>query len=246
MAESDADDAAAPTTMLSATQPAESVADAPSPPRANARPPAAAAPAGRDDLVTRLLPSVFAIGGATGFGTAVLIDDEKLLTNCHVVSRNAGAGAQIFAVNAATGQRLPVTRVAYMNFRGEDACLAIVPGLTGRAVELGDAYELSVGSHVHNLGFPQARLTASDGEVTGIVALNGQNFIQSTNYCAPGISGGPLVDDHARLVGLTTGGPRDRSRCYSLTINTARRVLYEPSIPVEDMPTDYLSNLVRH
>jgi hypothetical protein len=76
---------------------------------------------------------------------------------------------------------------------------------------------------------------------------SGQDYlVSSTNFCDQGISGGPLVDAEGRLVGLTSGGPRDKQiLCLSLTAETARRVLDQTLIAIDGFPTDYLTNLRR-
>jgi hypothetical protein len=53
------------------------------------------------------------------------------------------------------------------------------------------------------------------------------------------------VDAEGRLVGLTSGGPKDRSFCLSLTAETARRVLDQTLIAIDAFPPNYLSNLAR-
>ena len=73
----------------------------------------------------------------------------------------------------------------------------------------------------------------------------GQDYLVTTNYCDHGVSGGPLVDTEGRLVGLTSGGPADRSVCYSLTAETARRALDQTLIEIDAFPTNYMSNLRR-
>ena len=196
-------------------------------------------------LLGKLVWSVFAIQGTNTFGTGVLIDDEKLLTNCHTIAHNAGYNHKIYAINSVTRQRVELTSVAYRTFAGDDACLVIAPGLKGKPVALGDIYGLTSGAKLHNIGFAQGSLISSDGNFTGITNINGQGFVQSTNYCEHGVSGGPLVDDNGSLIGLTTGGTADHSKCFSLSIETARRVLEEPTISIEEFPTNYTSNVVK-
>ena len=86
---------------------------------------------------------------------------------------------------------------------------------------------------------------ASGGKLLGVINRHGQTYLVSSNYCDHGVSGGPLVDAEGRLVGLTSGGPRDRSFCLSLTTETARRVLDQTLIAIDAFPPNYLSNLAR-
>jgi len=83
------------------------------------------------------------------------------------------------------------------------------------------------------------------GTFLGVLNRSGQDYLISTNYCDFGVSGGPLVDGEGRLIGLTSGGTRDRKLCASLMAETARRVLDQTLIVIDGFPTDYVTNLRR-
>lgn len=187
--------------------------------------------------------STYLIIGKSGLGTGVAIAGEMLLTNCHVIAPNVLKGP-IFAINPATRQKTLIVAAAFLIT--EDACVAHAPGLNGKPIEMGNAAQLAKGAPIYNIGFAQGQLIASRGSLLGVINRRGQNFIASTNYCDHGVSGGPLVDQEGRLVGLTSGGPKDRSFCLSLTAETARRVLDQTLIAIDAFPTDYTSNLQRH
>ncbi len=186
--------------------------------------------------------STYLIIGNSGLGTGVAIENDRLLTNCHVIAPNVHKGP-IFAINATTRQKTLIVAAAFLIT--EDACVAHAPGLNGKPIAMGNAAQLARGAPIYNIGFAQGRLLASGGTLLGLINRHGQNFIVSTNYCDHGVSGGPLVDQEGRLVGLTSGGPKDRSVCLSLTTETARRVLDQTLIAIDAFPTDYTSNLQR-
>jgi S1-C subfamily serine protease len=110
---------------------------------------------------------------------------------------------------------------------------------------MGDAARLDRGTPIFNIGFADGRLIFSPGAMLGVINRGGQTYLVSSNYCDHGVSGGPLVDTEGRLVGLTSGGPRDRSFCLSLTAETARQVLTQTLIAIDAFPPNYLSNLTR-
>lgn len=194
------------------------------------------------ELLKILVWSVYGIVGSRAMGTGIMIDNEKLLTNCHVLAPNVRQG-KIFAVNAVTKEHAEITEVAFLEH--EDACLVKAPGLHGQAVGIGSTALLSKGDTAHNIGYANGNLTASQGQFLGWMKKFGQSFIATSNYCDHGVSGGPLVDDEGRLIGLTTGGPADRSRCYSLTIETVAALRYYSAVPIGDFPDNYVSNIVR-
>lgn len=216
-----------------------SPAPASAPPDQPTRPPAESPPA---NSVRGIAESTFAIVGGGGQGTGVAIDRDKLLTNCHVIAPNVHQGP-LLAINAVTGMPTRITQAAFLV--REDACVAHAPGLNAKPIQLGDATRLSPGTTIYSLGFAQGRLTFSTGTLLGVLQRSGQNYLVSTNYCDHGVSGGPLVDADGRLVGLTSGGTRDKKYCASLTAETARRVLDQTLIAIDGFPTDYLTNLQR-
>lgn len=190
----------------------------------------------------KISESTYLIIGGAGFGTGVAIERDKLLTNCHVIAPNVLKGP-MFAISPITRERTRITEAAFLIT--EDACVVHAPGLNGKPVVMGDAGQLARGTPIFNIGFADGRLSFSPGTMLGIINRGGQTYLVSSNYCDHGVSGGPLVDVEGRLVGLTSGGPRDRSFCLSLTAETARGVLSQTLIAIDAFPPNYLSNLAR-
>ena len=186
--------------------------------------------------------STYLIVGGASLGTGVAIEGDKLLTNCHVIAPNVLKGP-LYAINPATRQKTLIVAAAFLIT--EDACVAHAPGLDGKPIAMGNAAQLARGAPIYNIGFAQGRLIASGGKLLGVINRHGQTYLVSSNYCDHGVSGGPLVDGEGRLVGLTSGGPKDRSFCLSLTAETARRVLDQTLIAIDAFPPNYLSNLAR-
>lgn len=190
----------------------------------------------------KISDSTFAIVGGVSFGTAVAIERDKLLTNCHVIAPNVLKGP-MHAVNAVTGAKTLITAAAFLIT--EDVCVVHAPGLAARPIEMGDTGQLVRGTPIFNLGFAGGALVFSRGVMRGTIKRHGQTYLVSSNECDHGVSGGPLVDTEGRLVGLTSGGPPDRSFCVSLTVETARRVVGETLIAIDAFPPGYLTNLAR-
>lgn len=237
---------------IAALLPAEPVAAPAADTRPGAAPKPVAAPrpsapklafAGPDaGIMAKFSESTYLIIGAVGLGTGVAIETDKLLTNCHVIAPNVLKGP-ILAINPATQEKTRIVAAAFLV--REDACVVHAPGLNGKPIAIGNAAQLARGARIFNIGFANGRLMASTGSLLGIINRVGQNYLVSTNYCDHGVSGGPLVDEEGRLVGLTSGGPADRSVCLSLTAETARTVLDQTLIAIDAFPPNYMSNLTR-
>lgn len=193
-------------------------------------------------LMNRILQSTYAIVGSQGLGTGVAVEPDRLLTNCHVIAPNVLKG-KIYAISPVTGASVEITDAAFLV--REDACVVHVPGLAAQPMALGDTSRLQRGVRLHNIGFGDGRLTLAEGLYIGSLLRFGQYYMVSTNRCTPGVSGGPLVDDDGRLIGLTSGSARDsrgNALCASLTVETARLVLSERMMQIDAFPTNYVTN----
>lgn len=222
--------------QIPAALPQPSATSAPAPQRSLAELLQAAA-------INSIAESTYAVVGGGALGTGIAIEREKLLTNCHVIAPNIHKGP-LLAVHAPSGKQTVITHAAFLV--REDACVAHAPGLNAKPIAWGASSRMAPGTTIYSLGFAQGRPIFSAGTLLGVLNRSGQDYLISTNHCDFGVSGGPLVDGEGRLIGLTSGGTRDKKYCASLTAETARRVLDQTLIVIDGFPTDYLSNLRRH
>jgi len=146
-------------------------------------------------------------GQATGSGF-VVSKDGLIVTNAHVVE-----GASTVTVKVGGGATLPATVAG----RDESTDLALLRvtnggGRTFTPLTFADSGTLQVGDAVYALGNP---FGLDESFTSGVVsALNRQidapngfpidHAIQTDAPINPGNSGGPLLDDHARVVGVTS------------------------------------------
>ena len=157
-------------------------------------------------VAERVSPSVVHVRRGRGAGSGVVITpDGYVLTNAHVV--DDAKSVEVVLVDGSS-YRAPVI--------GADPAtdLAVVRALgpTLPAVELATADTLRVGQLVIAIGDP---LGLQSTVTTGVVSALGrslnakdgrtiENVIQTDAALNPGNSGGPLVDTHARVVGVNT------------------------------------------
>jgi len=193
--------------------------------------------------------SVFLIRQSNLSGSGVQIGPDKILTNCHVL---AGAALNNMVVtHSMTGKTTKVEKYARLD--GEDACLVYAPNSGGETIEWGRAAELKQGDIVHSFGHPggSAAVVWSEGQFLMRVERNGDEMLLSANYCRPGSSGGPLLDNNGRLVGIVTavqryvtrvGEPPRYGSCVSVTEATARALLGRPLFPIALAPAQYVPN----
>ena len=178
-------------------------------------------------VVERVAPSVVNVRRGRSGGSGVIVTpDGYTLTNAHVVE---GASAVDVTLGSGAEARAPVV--------GADAAtdLAVIriPGSGLQAAELADSDALRVGQLVIAIGDP---LGFHSTVTTGVVSALGrslrgsegrviENVIQTDAALNPGNSGGPLVDTHAKVIGINTAIiPMAQGICFAIPATTARLV----------------------
>ena len=178
-----------------------------------------------EDLYRYLAPSVWLVrtydadGLGLATGSAVVIGNETLLTNCHVLEK-----AKRFVIrnenvqHDAKLQHIDVPR---------DLCQITARNLRAPKVELADSDKVSVGQKVYALGNPRGlELTLSDGLVSALRRDEDHRelvLIQTSAPISQGSSGGGLFDSQGRLIGITTLITRDAQNLnFAIPINWQR------------------------
>ena len=192
--------------------------------------------------------SVFAIRQRNRSGSGVMIGPDRILTNCHVLAGGATNG--LVVINGVTDKVSKVEKYARLD--DEDACLLLAPGAGSDSIAWGSSAALRQGDTVHTFGHPggSSDIIWSEGSFHASVERSGETFLITTNYCRPGSSGGPLLDNEGRLVGIVTavqrfqarGGDPQYGACISVTEASARALLSKPLFPIALAPAQYISN----
>lgn len=160
--------------------------------------------------------------GAGVSGSGFLVMPERVLTNAHVVAGVVNPTVRVRAGGAA----LP-GRVVYFDPRADVAVLA-VPDLSARALLLAPEPAVSGDSAVV-AGFPSGGpFRAEAARIRTVVEARGEDIYGTAGVerevyvlrgtVVPGNSGGPLLDDAGRVLGLVFGAAEDEQDIgYALT-----------------------------
>ena len=167
-------------------------------------------------------PPESVVGIATG--TGFVIAPGYVLTNRHVID----GGTEIVIMDPKDHQRqLPATVIASL----EDPDIALIKceGLDVPALPLADRLSRS-GSDIMVLGYPGGSLLGMELKVTrgavisqGDPQMDGGNFLHSATV-NPGNSGGPIVDQQGKVVGIVVAVVRTAAigNAYSIGIPVER------------------------
>jgi S1-C subfamily serine protease len=169
----------------------------------------------RASTLTLRVRNVGCAGLGTGSGFA--IDNETLVTNRHVL-----AGADRLEVNAWDGRTLSVVS-ANVGVLGDIGYVQVSERLPAVGAR-GD--ELTIGQRITAVGYPLGGpLTLSSGKVVDLVdgtpfGVQGE-VARLTATVQPGNSGGPVLDDRGRVVGVVFAFEIARGLALAIPLQTA-------------------------
>jgi V8-like Glu-specific endopeptidase len=152
-------------------------------------------------IAKRVLPSVVLVETSCGrgrlmVGSGFFVDKGLVATNKHVVE--CGNEGYVTLVGQGTKHRV----IAKYLDSVHDLALLKAEGLNAPALPLSDAQNLSIGDTVYVAGNPrELEGTFSNGIISSLRYSAG--VIQFTAPISPGSSGGPVVDEMGRVIGLT-------------------------------------------
>jgi S1-C subfamily serine protease len=183
--------------------------------------------------VAKAAQGVVTIFAGDAWGSGILISaDGYILTNHHVAAAGDRARIRWSDGTETSGEVLRSDKrrdVALIRTTGRPTPLAIRH----------DAAQL--GEPVFAIGTPLEKTfqnTVTRGVVSGVRNLEGQSFIQSDVAVDHGNSGGPLLDEQGRVIGITDWGYSPDGVSHNLNffipIDDALRVLALSPVPAVD------------
>ena len=202
-------------------------AASPAPPRA----PASDAPLSPAEIAGRAMPSVALIKMPGSLGSGFVVSqDGKIATNLHVIR-----GATEATIVLADGREFAEIEVIGVD-ADHDLALLRVPQSGLPALPLGDSAAVQPGQHVVAIGNPLGfGNTVSDGLVSAVRTIEpGFTVLQISAPISAGSSGGPLLDEHGRVIGVSfLMATRGQNLNFGVPIAYLRPLLaIEKSVPL--------------
>jgi hypothetical protein len=163
----------------------------------NAGGPVASA-AAQDWQAAVLKVEVVRLDGAREIGSAIVLGNERAVTNCHVLREASSIrvlrGDAVWAASMDTGDEY------------RDLCFLRVPGFSGLPPPIAEPDAVRVGLPVVAVGYSKGLFGVSSGHVKGLFACacDGGRVIQTSAPFEPGASGGGLFDRQGSLLGILT------------------------------------------
>jgi serine protease Do len=158
-------------------------------------------PLAAKQIAARVLPSVVLVETSCGrdrttFGSGFVVGQGMVATNKHIVE----CGDEIYVTLIGQGKKHRAN-AKYLN-TAHDLAILKAEGVNAPPLPLSDTQNLSVGDKVYAAGNPKGlEGTFSDGIISGLRYSAGR--IQFTAAISQGSSGGPVVDEYGRVIGVT-------------------------------------------
>ena len=180
------------------------------------------------DVFKRVGPTVVAIdcmnannvriSTAAGF---IVSADGKIVTNLHVI-----ALCQRVATRLANGDIYDSASVVEYDMR-KDLAVIRIKAASLPVATLADSNDLEVGQNVYSIGNPNGlQNTLQQGLVSGFRQMDGYKLVQVSASLNPGNSGGPIVDEAARIVAVAASKIQGMENLgFAIPINYAKGYL---------------------
>lgn len=177
------------------------------------------------ELVYRLKASVVKVHAITkigghGVGTGVVVDQDTVATNCHVLANSQGISISKFGDNIS-----PVGLIA--DWR-HDVCLLKFKYLELPAVKFAAATSLKYGDNVFSIGFPGGppKPQTISGKVRALYPYDGSLIVRTDAAFVMGSSGSPTFNQAGELVSLSTfKSPGKHAYFYSVPVEWIQALL---------------------
>lgn len=177
-------------------------------------------------IAKKVSPCVVVIEGKTESGESVgsgflVSKDGKIVTNLHVISHLTTA--KVLVPNGDVFDSLTVLATD----ERRDLAVVKVAGFDLPTLEFGNSDPLAVGQRVVAVGSPLGlEGTVTSGILSAIRESDGYKVLQTDAAVNPGNSGGPLVDDGGRVVGVITFKLRSSENLnFAVPINYVRGLM---------------------
>lgn len=194
-----------------------------------------------EQLVRDALPAVVTVETDEGRGSAFFIAPDRLLTNAHVVGRNAWVrlkGQDGLEEDASVDRTDTDYDVAVLKVRQPKAAQA--------TLALGSLSQTRAGEQVIAIGSPLGMLqnTVTKGILSGYRQIGSTLLVQTDAALNPGNSGGPLLDEHGKVIGITSSVIRGAQGLnFAIAIDHARALLDKGSAVLAHLPEGFVGQV---
>lgn len=169
--------------------------------------------------------------GGQGVGSGVVIAENLVATNCHVLADSNG-------INVTASGEFYIPVGVREDWR-HDVCILRFQFLPLKPAELGDSDRLQYEQSVFSIGFPGGppKPLTTYGQIKALYPMDGSHVIRTSASFIMGASGSPIFDDKGRLLGMNTvKSPGKHAYFYGVPVNWIKQAMDLPEHPLVSQP----------
>ncbi len=159
------------------------------------------------EIARRVFPSVVMLvardenGRPVSQGSGFFVRGDAIATNRHVIE----SAAQIHVKVVGRNVSFEIKSIESTDKENDLALLKIEPP-KAQSLLLGDSRRVAVGDTVYVVGSPEGlEGTFSQGIISGLRRIEGQDLLQITAPISHGSSGGPVLNTRGEVIGIAVG-----------------------------------------
>lgn len=181
-----------------------------------------------DELIQQVSAHVVKVqvelaSGSYGLGSGVMVAQDQVVTNCHVVAKALSVSIR------ANGKSYQATALK-PDWR-HDLCILKVAGLDIPIATFGKSEQLKYEQAVYTVGFAgvSPRPNGTFGFIKGLFPMDDSVIVRASNPFRLGDSGGGMFDETGKLVGIiTVKSPGHHAFYYNMPVEWVQRLLNQP------------------
>jgi serine protease Do len=161
--------------------------------------------------------------GSYGLGSGVVVAEDQVVTNCHVVANAVGISVVSNGASFSVSAIKPDWK--------HDLCVLKAEGLAVPPVNIGSSKNLKYEQSVFNVGYPGfiPVPVSNYGVIKGLFPMDDSVIVRATSTFRLGASGGGLFDDAGNLIGIITlKSPGRNAFYYNMPVEWVQALLDQP------------------
>lgn len=165
--------------------------------------------------------------GQFGLGSGVVVAENQVVTNCHVVA----SASTINVVSGGASYHVVGVKPDWQH----DVCMLQMEDLPLTPVAMKSSRELKYEQPVFTIGYPSfvPAPVSTEGVVKGLFSMDDSVIVRATSSFKLGASGGGLFDESGALVGLITlKSPGKNAYYYYMSVDWVQALINKPAGPV--------------
>lgn len=168
-----------------------------------------------EEIVNQNDDKIVVIETDQGYGSGIVIKEDLILTNFHVVY-----DAKEATVTTINGKEIDVEGIVVYDEAKDLAVLKITSPLDIEPVNIGSPKESVKGEKIITIGSPEGLInTVSEGIISGFRTIDNVDYVQITAPITHGSSGGALFNLKGKVIGVTSAGYSEGNLNFAVSID---------------------------